>query len=153
MPSLAGVDLVHVVLDHIGQRVVGAVAGLTVLEEDIAVLVAAACMRMLGVQRVIAERLDGIHVAHLGEIGVIPHGNLLDLVGGAEAVEEVDERRATLDGREVCHGRKIHDLLDIALGEHGKAGLTAGHDVGVVTKDVERVARHGTSGHVDCDAV
>ena len=46
-------------------------------------------------------------------------------------------------------GREVHDLLDVALGEHGKAGLAAGHDVGVVTEDVERLRGHGTGGHVE----
>ena len=36
------------------------------------------------------------------------------------------------------HGRQIHDLLHVALAQHGKAGLAAGHDVGVVTEDVQR---------------
>ena len=40
-----GVDLVHVLLDHGGQRVVVAVAGLAVLEEDVAVLVASRAWR------------------------------------------------------------------------------------------------------------
>ena len=88
------VDLVHVLLDHRGQRVVAPVARLAVLEEDVAVLVAAARGGMLGVERVVAERLDRVEVAHRGEVVVVPHGDLLDLVRGAEAVEEVEERRA-----------------------------------------------------------
>ena len=59
---------------------------------------AAAHLRMLGVQRAGAELLNGLHVAHLGEVLVIPNGYLLDLVGGAETVEEVQEGDAALDG-------------------------------------------------------
>ena len=44
-----GVDLVHVLLHHGGQGLVVLVAGLAVLEEDVAVLVGAAHMGMLGV--------------------------------------------------------------------------------------------------------
>ncbi len=47
------------------------------------------------------------------------------------------------------HRRQVHDLLDIALAQHGEAGLAAGHDVGVVTEDVQRLSGHGTGGHVE----
>ena len=50
---------------------------------------------------------------------------------------------------EVGHRREVHDLLDVALGEHGEAGLAAGHDVGVIAEDVEGVGGHGTGGHVE----
>ncbi len=143
------VHLAHVVLDHRGQLVVGRVAGLTMLEEDVAVLVGAAVVRMLRVEGVIAERLDGVHVAHLGQIVEVPHGDLLDLMRGAEAVEEVQERHAALDGGKVRHGGEVHDLLDVGLGEHGEAGLAAGHHVGVIAEDVERVGGNRTRGHVE----
>ena len=143
------VDLLHVALDDGGKLVVDLVAGLTVLEEDIAVLVAAAGVRVLRVERVVAESLDGVHVAHLGQILVVPHGDLLDLVAGAEAVEEVKERGLALDGGKVSHRREVHDLLDVALGEHGKAGLAAGHDVGVIAKNVQGVGSDATRGDVE----
>mgnify|MGYP000615152220 CR=1 FL=1 len=123
-----GVHLVHVGLDDGRQRVVGAVAGLAVLEEDIAVLMGAASGGVLRVECVIAEGLNGLHVAHVLEVLVIPHGDLLDLMRGAEAIEEVEERRLAGESGKVGDGRKVHDLLDVALGEHGKAGLAAGHD-------------------------
>ena len=119
------------------------------LEEDVAVLVRAAGVRVLGVQRVVTEGLDGVHVAHILEVIVVPDGDLLDLMGGAEAVEEVEERDLALDGGEVSHRREVHNLLDVALGEHGEAGLAASHDVGVVAEDVQSVGRDGTSRHVE----
>lgn len=97
----------------------------------------------------ITERLDGIHVTHVRQVAVVPDGNLLDLVGGAEAVEEVQERHLALDGGQVGDGREVHDLLDVGLGEHGEAGLAAGHDVGVVAKDVERLRGDGTCGDME----
>ena len=42
------------------------------------------------------------------------------------------------------HGSQIHDLLHVALGEHGKAGLAAGVDVAVVAEDVQRMGSYGT---------
>ncbi len=119
------VDLRHVLLDHGGQRVVNAVAGLTVLEEDVAVLVAAAHLRVLGVQSAGRGTPHGLHVAHFLQIGVVPLLDLLDLVGGTEAVEEVQERNVALDGGQVGNRRQVHDLLHVALGQHGEAGLAA----------------------------
>ncbi len=119
------------------------------LEEDVAVLVAAAHGGALGVQGVGAEGVDGIKVAHLGQVLVVPGRHLLDLVGGPEAVEEVDEGHLALDGGEMGHGSQVHDLLGIVLAEHGEAGLAAGHDVGVIAEDVQRVGGNGAGGHVE----
>ena len=143
------VDLAHILFHDVRQRVVVGVAGLAVLEEDIAVLVRAPHVGPLGVQCVLAERVHRVHVAHFLQVVVIPHGHLLDLVGGAEAVEEVHEGNAALNGGQMGHGTQVHDLLDVALAQQGEAGLAAGHDVGVVAEDVQRVAGHGTGGHVE----
>ena len=143
------VDLLHVVLDYAGDGLVILVRSLAVLEEDVAVLVAAAHLRMLGVQGAGAELLDGLHVAHRSEVLVIPDGDLLNLVRGTEAVKEVQEGDAALDGGEVGDGGEVHDLLDVALAEHGKAGLAAGHDVLMVAEDRQGVAREGTGGDVE----
>ena len=144
-----GVDLVHILLDDFGKRVIVLVAGLTVLEEGVAVFVGAAHVRMLGVERVLTEGFDGLHVAHIGKILIVPNGDLLDLVGGAEAVEEVDERDSAGNCGKVSHGTEIHDFLHVALAEHGKTGLAAGHDVGVIAEDVQRVGGDGTGGDME----
>ena len=44
---------------------------------------------------------------------------------------------------------EVHDLLHVAGAEHRKAGLTAGHHVGVVAEDVERVRSDAARGHMD----
>ncbi len=104
---------------------------------------------MLGVEGALAERLYGVHVNHVLEILIVPYLDLLKLVGGAEAVKEVDERNTTLDRGKVRHGAEIHDLLHVGLCEHGKAGLAAGHNVAVIAEDVQRVAGDGARGHVE----
>ena len=70
-------------------------------------------------------------------------------MGGTEAVEEVEERGLALDGSKVRDRGKVHDLLDVALAQHGEAGLAASHDVGVITKDVQRLRCNGTGAHVE----
>ena len=119
------------------------------LEEDIAVLVGAAHGWTFGVQAVLAERIDRIHIDHVLKILVVPDGDLLDLVGGAEAVEEVDEGNAALDGSQVRNSAKVHNFLGVGLSQHGKAGLAAGVDVGVVAEDVQRVAGNGSGGNME----
>ena len=46
------------------------------------------------------------------------------------------------------NGRQVHDLLRVALGQHGKAGLTNGHNVAVVTEDVQGLGSNGTGRNV-----
>ena len=102
-----------------------------------------------GVESSLAEGLNGVHVAHVLEVLVVPDSDLLDLVGGAEAVKEVEEGNAALDGCKVSNWSEVHDLLNVALAEHGKAGLAAGHDVGVVAEDAQRVGSQSTGGDVE----
>ena len=88
-------------------------------------------------------------VDHLVEVLVIPDLDLLDFMGGAEAVEEVEERHAALDGGAVGDGRQVHDLLDAAFAEHGKTGLAAGVNVGVVAEDVQSMGSDAARGNID----
>ena len=69
-------------------------------------------------------------------------------MAGAETIEEVQERDAGLDGAQVRHAGQVHDLLHAAAGQHGKAGLTTVHHVGVVAEDGERMGTNGTGCHV-----
>ena len=142
------VDLGHVLLNNGRQSLVSGVAGLTMLEEDVAVLVGTAHLGVLGVQGLGTELLDSLHVAHFLQVLVVPLLDLLDLVGGTEAVEEVHERNVALDSGQVGNGRQVHDLLRVALGQHGKAGLTNGHNVAVVTEDVQGLGSNGTGRNV-----
>ena len=136
----------HVLLDHGGEGVVGGVGGLAVLEEDVVVLAAVADGRMLGVQRAVAELFQLIPVEHLAEVLIVEHVDLLDLVGGAEAVEEVLHGDMALDGREMRHRAEIHALLHAGGGELRPADLAAGHHVLVVAEDGDRLGRDGARG-------
>ena len=142
------IDLGHVLLNNGGQGLVSGVASFTMLEEDVAVLVRTAHLGVLGVQGLSTELLDSLHVAHFLQIGVVPLLDLLDLVRSTEAVEEVYERNMTLDGRQMSHGRQVHNFLRVALSQHGEAGLTDSHNVAVVTEDVQGLGSNGTGRHV-----
>ena len=141
-------DLGHIVFYDIGQLGVGRVVGLAELEVDVRVIHQRAHPGVLGVQGVGAEGGQRVVVHQLCVLVVGQHVNLLDLVAGTEAVEEVQERDAGLDGTKMCHSGQVGSLLDAAAGQHGKAGLPAVHHVGVVAEDGERMGAHGTGRHV-----
>ena len=70
-------------------------------------------------------------------------------MAGTEAVEEVKERQAGLDGAQMSDGSHVLGFLDATGGEHAETGLAAGHHVLVVTEDGQRVAGEGAGGHVE----
>ena len=49
----------------------------------------------------------------------------------------------------MSHSAQIHYLLHIGRAEHGIAGLAAGHHIGMVTKDIQRVGRHAAGRHMN----
>ena len=142
------VDLGHVLLDNCGQCLVCRVAGFTMLEENVAVFVRTAHLGMFGVQSLGTELLNSLHVAHFLQVFVIPLFDLLDLVRSTEAVEEVHERNMAFDSGQVSNGAQIHNFLRVGFAQHGKTGLTNGHNVAVVTEDVQGLGSNGTGGNV-----
>ncbi|MPN41340.1 hypothetical protein SDC9_188883 [bioreactor metagenome] len=60
-------------------------------------------------------------------------------MGGAEAVEEMEERNAALDRGKMRNQRKIHHFLNGGGGQHGKPGLSATHDIRMISKDRKRM--------------
>ena len=93
-----------------------------------------------------AHELVGDHLAHhvVGELL-----DLGDLVGGAEAVEEVEEGHAGLEGGGVGDEGDVHGLLDVVGGEEGPAGHAGRHDVLVVAVDREGVGGDGAGRDVE----
>ena len=142
-------DLRHVVLDDAGQSVVEAVVGLAHLEVDVGVLHGAAHHRVLGVQRLGAELRQRLAVEQRGERLVGHRLDLVYLVRGAEAVEEVHEGDAPLYRREVRDAADVHDFLHAAGRELREAALAAVHDVGVVAENREGVRADGARGDVE----
>ena len=56
-----------------------------------------------------------------------------------EAVKEVQEGDAALNGGQMRYGAQVHNLLRAVGAEHGIAGLAAGVNVGVVAEDAQGV--------------
>ncbi len=144
-----GIDLVHVFLNDGRHCIIDRVAGFSGLEEQIGVLSGAHLTGMSGVQAVVTECLDSIQIDQILEVFIIPCLDLLDLVGGTETVEEVDERKFALYCCAVSYGCKVHDFLYGRFTEHCAAGLTCCVNVGVITEDVQGVCCDTTCGYVE----
>ena len=127
-------NLVHVILNNCGDCVIILVRGFAALEVDIRVLRRARLMRMLRIERAVAETLYGLEIAQLRHILVIDSFDLLYLVRGAEAVEEMQERNAALYRAEVRDERKVHYFLNRRRREHCKTCLSCAHDVAVIAE-------------------
>ena len=141
--------LLHYFLNDFGGRVVVLVGGLTVLEVDVGVLSSALLMRMIGVHRGLAEVLDGLPVDQRLDLVIVIRLDLLNLVGGAEAVEEVQEGHAGLQRGQVGYQRHVHGFLYRVGGQHSKAGLTAGHNVTVVAENRQSVSGQRARAYVE----
>ena len=96
-------NLLHVVLDDCGDGVVGGVACLAVLEENVAVLGHAAHHGSLGGEAALTEAGQSLAVEQRFELVLLDHLYLLDLMAGAEAVEEVDEGDEAFDCGQMSH--------------------------------------------------
>ena len=99
---------------------------------------------MLGAQGMILEALNSVPIQHLAQIFIVQNLDLLNLVRGPEAVEEMLEGDGALDGGQVGNGSHIHSLLHAGRSQLCPAGLATGHNVGMITEDGQRVGCHGT---------
>ena len=68
---------------------------------------------------------------------------------GPEAVEEVEERHATLERRRVGDRGEILSGLDIGRAEDRPARLPHGHHIALVAEDRKRMGRQRPGGDVD----
>ncbi len=142
-------NLLHVVGHDVGQGIVVFVLYFASLEIDVAILSGAAGYAVLGVEGAVAESLQCLLVNEGTQVFHIHLFHLLYLVRGAEAVEEVHERHAALDGSKVSHRSEVHYLLHRGGGQHGEAGLARSHHVGMVAEDGESLGSQRTSRYVE----
>ena len=141
-------DLGHIGLDDLGNRVIVGVGDFTLLEVDVRILRGSPHHRVIRVQGPAAESVQGILVDQAGQFVVFDDLDLLGLMRGPEAVEEVHERNPALDRRQMGYRGQVHDLLDAAFREHGETGLARRHDVLMVAEDAQRVGRHRAGADV-----
>jgi hypothetical protein len=148
-PAGALGELVHDLLHDAGDGEVERVGRLAGLEEDVGVLRGAAQHRRLRGQAPGAEGEDVVVATSARRSSSSSSGDLVDLVAGAEAVEEVQERHPGAQRGGVGDEREVVGLLHRAGGEHRPAGAAGVHHVAVVAEDRQRVGGDGAGGDVD----
>ncbi len=142
-------ELFHGRGDDVRAGLVELVDGLAPLEIDVGVLGGAPDEGLFGIERARPVVGDQLVADHGADDLVGDHFHLADLVGGAEAVEEMQEGHARLEGGGLGDQGRIHDFLDAVGGEHGPADLTAGHDILVVAENREGGGGDGPGGDME----
>ena len=66
-----------------------------------------------------------------------------------ESVEEVQEGYAALQGSQMGDQRHIMGFLNGVTRQHGEPGLPAGHDVAVVSENVQGMIRQRAGAHME----
>ena len=148
-PAGQAADFRHIALHDVRKRLPVTVGDFALLKMDVRILHRAAQHGMVGVEGAAAERVDGLPVQQPGQFFILQHFDLLHLVGRPEAVEEVEERNAPLDRRQVGDRRQVHDLLHAAFGQHGEAGLARRHDIGMVAKNADGIGADHPGAYVE----
>ena len=142
-------DRSHSLGNHVGNGVVELVRSLTRLEIYIGVLGRTARNGVLGIQRTGTESLQCIHVEERRESRIVDHLDLLDLMRGAESVEEVQERNTGLQCHDVGNARQIHHLLNRRGCQHGKTRLARSHNILMVAENRERLCGQRARRYVE----
>ena len=95
------------------------------------------------------ERDHIVFADQRGDVGIVEQRDLVDLVRGAEAVEEVQERHPRPQRRGVRDQREVLRFLHRAGGEHRPTRAAGVHHVAVVAEDRQRVGGDRAGGDVD----
>ena len=112
------------------------------LEERIRVVRGAADERMLGVERPRrGARARDRRIDHRADLVVAEKRKRVDLVRGAESVEEMHEGDTRLERRRLGDQRVVMGLLHRSRGEQREAGGPRRHHVGMVAEDRQRLRR------------
>jgi hypothetical protein len=119
------------------------------LEKDVRILRGAAQDRVVRGESAGAVVEHELRVDHRPELLVVEQGHVRDLVRGAEAVEEVEERHARLERGRLCDEREVVSFLHARRAEHRPPRRARGHDVAVVAEDRQRMRGDRSRGDVE----
>jgi hypothetical protein len=142
-------ELVERFGDDARHREVERVGGLAGLEEHVGVLRGAPYDGRFGCHPPGPEGDDVVVADQRGDVVVGQRRDLVDLVRGAEPVEEVQERHPRPQGGDVGHEREVLRLLHRSRRQHRPPGRPRVHDVAVVPEDRQGMGRDGARRDVD----
>ena len=135
---------IHHGLDDCRRRRIVRVDRFTRLKIDIGVLGSAAHHWAVGRKATGAVGLDQIIADQGADIGVGQRLNFVDLVGGAEAIEDMEKGDTGVKGAGMGNQRQIHHLLHRVGKEHRPPSGTRRHDITMVAKDRKALRGQGT---------
>ena len=141
--------LCHVFFYNFRNRFIIFIDSFAALEISIRILCSTPHNRFIRIQASLAEFLYRFPVQHVCIVFIIKHFNFLDFMGSTEPVKEVQERNPALYGSQMGHTRQVHNFLHTAFRQHGKAGLTAGHDVLMIAEDTQGAGSQRTGRYVE----
>ncbi len=133
----------HQLLHDIGTGAIEEVGRFAGLEERIGVLRGSPQHGMVRRQRPPAVGRDLLFRHQRPQVVVGELLDLRDLVRRSKAVEEMQEWYARVERRRVRDGREVVRLLHARSAEHREASGPAGHDVGMVAENGQRVGGDG----------
>ena len=94
-------------------------------------------------------RQDGVIINHGLHLILGQFFNLLNFVGGAEAIEEMDKRHTRLERRSVRNERHIHCFLHAVGGQQRKTGRAGSRHIRVVTKNRKCLRGQRAGSHME----
>ena len=142
-------ELVHHLLGDGGHGVVEAVDGFPGLEEHIGILGRTAQDGPIRGETAAPEGGEGVDIDQRAQRFVVDLDHRVDLVGGPEPVEEMQDGNAGEKGGGVRDRGEVMRLLGRVGGQHGPAALAAGHDIGVIAEDRQRMRGQRPGGDMD----
>ena len=140
---------IHRLLDRGGDPRVERVDRLARLEVDVRVLCRAADERPFRRERPATVIADEVGGDKRQQVVVGEQLDRVQLVRGAEAVEEMDEGDPGAERRGLGHHRQVVGLLHGCRGEQRESGLADRHHVGVIAEDRQRLRGQGARRDVE----
>jgi len=125
------------------------VRGLASLEIDVRGLLTDLYPGTVRAQSAIAKSFHEAGIVEGGHGVVVDHFDLLQFVGGAEAVKEDQEGDGGLHGGQLGHEAQVHHFLHAVAGDEGKTGVAGTHDVRMISKDREGLGGQRTGRHIE----
>src|SRR5215472_18254223 len=140
--SLPG-EAVHYVLHDLRASAIERVTSLAGLEENVGILRRAPQDGPIGREGALAMLPNEPFLHDGAKIFVEQRNDFVDFVGGAEAVEKVQEWNARFQRGGLGEQCKIVRLLDGIGSEHRKARRARGHHVAMISKNGKGMRGHG----------
>ena len=141
---------IHGALSELGAGIVIRIAALAHLEKHVRILCRASQHRVFRRKSALAVLEDAVHVDEGAHVVFVQHFDLVHFVGGAEAVEEVEEGNSRLERCGVCDEGEVHGFLHGIRAEHGVARGAAEHDVAVIAENGKGMGGHGARRNMKC---